>query len=415
MEDQRLINAKHLLSALAPEVAMRVEVADRWQVISDLLDSLDDDQLFLLNQAVEFILMSMESREASDLDFGGSGCYGRVWFRVHGRKRPEEQLGNYTVDESDILLFHMLQPVQRQELLEHRQLHFTHELSAPSGSHLRFRATMYFELDHLALSLRRINAAVRPFRELELHKNVSRLMSMEYQKRGLILITGISGSGKSSTLDTIIDANNRHSEGHIVVIADPIEYVHVPQKCVIRQREIGRDVRSFEEGVIQALRQDPDIIVIGEMRDADTVAAVLEAADTGHKVFATLHTSSAVESIDRILGETPAAEQERVRERLANLLICVISQKLVNTVEGRLHLAKEVMVSNSAIRAAIRKNNTEEIYQVIQQSNAEGMITMEQDLARLYKKRLISYNEAINNANNKKRFEDLIHYQSNFD
>ena len=270
-------------------------------------------------------------------------------------------------------------------------------------------------MSHLALSLRRINASVRAFRDLGLHKSVSRLMSLEYQKRGLILITGISGSGKSSTLDSIIDANNRMSHAHIVMIADPVEYVHISQRCVVRQREVSRDVRCFEEGVIQALRQDPDIIVIGEMRNADTFNAVLEAADSGHKVFATLHTSSAVESIDRIMGESPPEEQQRIRERLANLLTCVVSQKLVNRKDGRLCLAKETMVSNAAIRSAIRTNNTEEIYQIIQQSNSEGMMTMEQDLARLYQKNIISYSEALNNANNKKRFEDLIHYQRTMD
>lgn len=415
MEDQRLINAKELLSVLAPAIASDSEKGDRWAVITELLGSLPEDQLYLLQQAMDYILMSMESKEASDLDFGGIGCNGLVWYRIHGKKRADEDMGSYTIDETDVLLFNMLINVQREELWENRQLQFTYELANPSGAIVRFRATMYFDMNHLALSVRRINASVRPFRDLGLHKNVSRLMSLEYQKRGLILITGISGSGKSSTLDSIIDANNRMSHGHIVMIADPVEYVHISQRCVVRQREVSRDVRNFEEGVIQALRQDPDIIVIGEMRDTDTFTAVLEAADSGHKVFATLHTSSAVESIDRILGETSPAEQQRIRERLANLLTCVISQKLVNRKDGRLCFVKEVMVSNAPVRSAIRTNNTEEIYQIIQQSNAEGMITMEQDLARLYQNDKISYNEALNNANNKKRFEDLIHYQHKMD
>ena len=415
MQDQRMTNAKEFLSALTPEIATGSEMGDRWSVITGLLERLPDEQLYLLQQAMDYILTSMESNEASDLDFGGIGCNGQVWFRIHGKKHPDADLGTYTIDEADVMLLSLLMKVQREELRENRQLYFMYEIASPSGSVVRFRATMYFEMNHLALSLRRINASVRPFQELGLHKNVSRLMSMEYQKRGLILITGISGSGKSATLDTIIDANNRISHGHIVMIADPIEFVHVPQKCVIRQREIGRDVRSFEEGVIQALRQDPDIIVIGEMRDADTFAAVLEAADTGHKVFATLHTASAVESIDRILGETTPVEQGRIRERLANLLTCVVSQKLVNQEDGRLCLVKEVMVSNAPVRAAIRNNNTEEIYQIIHQSNSEGMLTMEQDLAGLYNNKIISYNEAMNHANNKKRLEDLIHYQRQLD
>lgn len=415
MEDQRLIYAKELLSVLATEFASNSERGDRWTVIMNILESLPEEQQQLLQKAMDYILLSMESKEASDLDFGGIGCNGLAWYRIHGKKRPDEAMGSYTIDETDLLLFNMLMKLQKEELWENRQLQFTYELPTPSDSIVRFRATMYFDMNHLALSSRRINASIRPFRDLGIHQNASRLMSLEYQKFGLVLITGISGSGKSSTLDSIIDANNRMSHGHIVMIADPVEFVHISQRCVVRQREVARDVRSFEQGVIQALRQDPDIIVIGEMRNEDTFNAVLEAADSGHKVFATLHTSSAVESIDRILGESSPSEQQRIRERLANLLSCVMSQKLINRQDGRLCLAKEVMVCNGSVRAAIRTNNTEEIYQIIQQSKSEGMVTMEQDLARLYQKKIISYDVAINNANNKKRFEDLIHYQRQLD
>jgi twitching motility protein PilT len=211
-------------------------------------------------------------------------------------------------------------------------------------------------------------------------------------------------------LDSIIDANNKTMESHIVIISDPIEYVHQPIKSIVKHREIGRDVRLFKEGTIQALRQDPDIIIIGEMRDADTIMTVLEVVDSGHKVFSTLHTSSAVESIDRILGEIPSDEQDRIRSRLADVLTCVISQKLIPGNEGKRVLAKEVMLSNSSVRTAIRNNNTGEIYQIIHQSNEHGMITMEQDLARLYSNNIISYFEAYINANNKKRFEELVKY-----
>lgn len=307
------------------------------------------------------------------------------------------------------MLLNLLTPVEREELWKNRQLDFSYQLVTSLGRR-RFRSSIYWELNHLSLSMRRINPELRPFQELAFHRQVARLMNLEYEKRGLILVTGITGSGKSATLDTIIDANNRTSNGHILIIGDPIEFIHVSQKCVVRHREVGRDVHSFKEGLIQGLRQDPDIIVISEMRDPDTIATVLEAADSGHKVMATLHTSSAVESIDRILGESPPPEQPRIRERLASVLTCAISQKLIRSLDGKRVLAKEVMVANVSVRAAIRNNHTEEIYQIIQQCGNEGMVTMEQDLARLYKSRIISYEEAINNANNKKRFEDLIKY-----
>ncbi|PJF33833.1 MAG: twitching motility protein PilT, partial [Phototrophicales bacterium] len=182
-------------------------------------------------------------------------------------------------------------------------------------------------------------------------------------------------------------------------------YVHKPIKSIVKHREIGRDVRSFKEGTIQALRQDPDIIMIGEMRDADTIMTVLEVVDSGHKVFSTLHTSSAIESIDRILGEIPTNEQNRIRNRLADVLSCVISQKLIPGENGKRVLAKEILLNNSSVKTAIRNDNIGEIYQIIHQSNDQGMNTMEQDLARLHAANQISYFEAYINANNKKRFE----------
>jgi twitching motility protein PilT len=186
-------------------------------------------------------------------------------------------------------------------------------------------------------------------------------MSHNYIKFGLSLITGITGSGKSSTLDAIIDYHNKFDPAHIVIIAAPIEYVHKSGTALVRHREVGRDVLSFKEGVIQALRQDPDIIVIGEMRDPDTILAALEVTDTGHKVFSTLHTSSAVESIDRIIAEVNPVEQERVRNRLADVLISVVSQKLVPSLDGKRVLAKEVLIVTPSVRAAIKNNNTSEI------------------------------------------------------
>ncbi|MCK5118114.1 MAG: Flp pilus assembly complex ATPase component TadA, partial [Candidatus Latescibacteria bacterium] len=180
------------------------------------------------------------------------------------------------------------------------------------------------------------------------------------------------------------------------------------QRCIVRHREVGRDVPSFKDGAIQALRQDPDIVVIGEMRDPETIMTSLEITDSGHRVFSTLHTASAVESIDRVIGECPPVEQERVRMRLADVLTCVLSQKLVPSLDGKRALAKEVMMATSSVRAAIRNNNTSEIYQMINEGSEEGMITMEQDLLRLFKERKISQGEAINYANNKKRMSDLL-------
>jgi twitching motility protein PilT len=256
--------------------------------------------------------------------------------------------------------------------------------------------------------MRKIDNEIRPFNGLNLHQEIAKALSLKYLKYGLTLVTGITGSGKSSTLDTILDANNLTSDAHIVIIASPIELVHQPKRSIVRHREVGRDVMSFKEGAVQALRQDPDIIVIGELRDPDTIMTALEITDSGHKTFGTLHTASAVESLDRIIGEVPPEEQERVRNRLADVLTCVISQKLVPTLDGRRTLAKEVLLTTSAVRAAIRNNNTGEIYQMIYEGSAMGMHTMEQDLTRLYYEEKISKEEAIGNANNKKRLKELL-------
>ncbi len=171
---------------------------------------------------------------------------------------------------------------------------------------------------------------------------------------------------------------------------------------------MGRDVLSFKEGVIQSLRQDPDIIVIGEMRDPDTIMAALEVTDTGHKVFSTLHTSSAVESLDRIIAEVHPSEQERVRNRLADVLVSVVSQKLVPTLDGKRALAKEVLIVTPSVKAAIKNNNTGEIYGMINQGTQLGMVTMEQDLLRLFKERRISKDNAIAYSNNKTRMLQLM-------
>ena len=195
---------------------------------------------------------------------------------------------------------------------------------------------------------------------------------------------------------------------HVVIISAPVEFVHKSNKCIIRHREVGRDVLTFKEGVIQALRQDPDIIVIGEMRDPDTILAALEVTDTGHKVFSTLHTSSAVESIDRIIAEVDPNEQERVRNRLADVLVAVVSQKLIPSLDGKRILAKEVLIVTPSVRAAVKNNNTSEIYMMINQGQQQGMITMEQDLKRLYQMKKISLENAMGYSNNKTRMQQIL-------
>jgi twitching motility protein PilT len=404
--------AQRILKEMASQFPKTITGLERQMMISDIMTRTDETTKMKLLALVNHFLTRMFTINASDIDMGGYGSQGYIWYRVYGSKRSDPSLGKYSQDEINVLIQSIVGERQRAFLFENRNLDFSHMLYMESSDFRRFRADAYFDLDQLALNMRAINNTLRPYKGLELHSNVTKVLSLAHTKEGLCLVTGITGSGKSCTLDSIIDANNHSVEGHVVVIASPIEFVHKSDKCIIRHREVGRDVLSFRDGAVQALRQDPDIIMVGELRDADTILAALEITDSGHKVFSTLHTASAVESIDRIIGETPPIEQERVRNRLAETLRCVISQKLVPSLDGKRVLAKEVMLGTPSVYAAIKNNNVSEIYQMIAEGTELGMITMEQDLKRLYLQKKISMENAMNYANNKRRLQQLLQLQT---
>lgn len=377
--------------------------------LGEIVEGLPDAKKKELRDFFESYLHLMLHNEASDIDFGGAGCNGSVWYRVHGRKSPGSNGDEpFTLQESDFLLHNLIIPGQREMLLNEGNLDFSYTIDTDAKLDQRFRADLYFDLQHLALNMRRIDSTIRPFKNLQFHPEVAKVLSLKYYKYGMTLVTGITGSGKSTTLDTIIDANNRTADAHIVIIASPIELIHRPIKSIVRHREVGRDTMSFKDGTIQALRQDPDIIVIGELRDPETIMTALEITDSGHKTFGTLHTSSAMESVERILGEVPTNEQNRVRSRLADVLSCVISQKLIPSLDGKRVLAKEVLLVTTSVKAAIRNDNVNEIYQMLMEGGKMGMNTMEQDLKRLYDEGKISEGEAINNANNKNQMKRLL-------
>lgn len=394
---------------------------DRVSYLIENFNQITIEEKFLLIEVMDNLLKVMVDKEASDIEIGGFGTEGYVWIRIYGKKDPLEELPTFTDDESALLILSILNDKQRQVLETVRNLDFSYTLdyvnnvyAKTNGNHriIRFRGDAYFDVDRLAMNMRSIVPKLRTLDELGFHSNALKALSHNYIKQGLVLITGITGSGKSTTLDAIVAWHNENTNAHIVTIASPLEYIHRSRSCIIRQREVGRDVRSFHEGVVQALRQDLDIMVIGEMRDPDTILAALEVTDTGHKVFSTLHTSSAVESLDRIIAEVPEVEQERVRYRLADVLTAVVSQKLVPSLDGKLILAKEVLIVNQNVRAAIKNNNTNEIYMMINQSASAGMVTMEHDLKRLYMEKKISLESALHYANNKELFKQLIGVQS---
>ncbi len=410
-----IVEGKKILAEATKQLPSTVTGIERQILIGDFVTRMDEPSKEKLRNLINHFLARMFAIGASDIDLGGFGGQGQVWYRIFGNKKPDPTLGKYTPDEMNILVQSIIGERQRSVLYEQRNLDFSHMLYMDGGEFRRFRADAYFDLDQIALNMRAINNTIRPFKNLELHPNVAKVLSLAHTKEGLCLVTGITGSGKSSTLDAIIDANNQSVDGHIVIIASPIEYVHKSVRCIMRHREVGRDVLSFKEGAVQALRQDPDIIVIGELRDPETILTALEITDSGHKVFSTLHTASAAESIDRIIGETPPVEQERVRNRLGDTIRCVISQKLVPSLDGKRVMAKEIMLGVPSVRAAIKNNNTGEIYQMISEGMEMGMITLEQDLKRLYLQKKISLENAVSTANNKRRMQQLLQIQGGGD
>ncbi len=390
--------AKHI-----PDTYFGVEqcqAIDRW--LESNPDVMIEPQILLRTW-----LLRMKDFTASDIDFGAPGCAKHIWNRIYGVKKPIKEFGEFEYVETTAIILSWLTPIQKQKLYESKSIDFSLDLSE-NDYNARFRGSVYFDRSYLCANFRRINEKALSIEQLGIPKMIADRMNLRSEKMGLVLITGITGSGKSTTLDAIIDMNNRENSAHIVIIGHPIEYVHESKMCLVRHREVGMDVLSFERGAVEALRQDPDVIVVGEMRDANTIATVLEITDSGHKAFSTLHTSSAIDSVHRIVAEFPSEEQERIRNRLADVLCVIISQKLVPTVDNKLVLAKEILSVDSSVQAAIRNKNIGEIYQMMVEGRRIGMLTLEQDLLELYKKGIITNKTAMNYANNKKRMMQLL-------
>jgi twitching motility protein PilT len=401
--------ALEILSNFAKDIPEAYHGPDRTNYIVERSEEMSIEEKDILVKYFNHILTVMIDRDASDIELGGPGTANYIWFRIQGIKQRIKDLPNLKLDEATLLIASLLNKNQHRHLLVNRNLDFSYTFRyIKNNVNVRFRADAYYDLDSLTLNMRSISSNLRSLESYEFHPYALQAMSHNYNKFGLSLITGITGSGKSTTLDAVINYHNQTNPCQVIVIAAPIEFVHTSNQCLIKHREVGRDVLSFKEGVTQALRQDPDIIVIGEMRDPDTILSSLEVADTGHKVFSTLHTSSAIESIDRIIAEVNPVEQERVRMRLADVLISVVSQKLIPGMDGKLALAKEVLVVTPSIKAAIKNNNTSEIYMMMNQGGPMGMITMEQDLMRLYQQRKISKENMVAFANNKNRIRQLF-------
>jgi twitching motility protein PilT len=259
----------------------------------------------------------------------------------------------------------------------------------------RFRVSVLKSKGSYGLVLRQIPNRMFSLRDIGLPDKVKELL---FRPRGLILVTGPTGSGKSTTLASMVNYINESRDGHVITIEDPIEYYHPHKKCIVTQREVGLDVPNFSEAIRRALRQDPDIILVGEMRDLETIEAAIVAAETGHLVFATLHTNGAAKTIDRIVDAFPATMKELIRTQLASSLQAVISQTLCKKIGGGRIAAFEIMISTTSIQSLIRENKTFRITSDIQTGAALGMITLDAHLTSLYNRNLITADEALEKA-----------------
>jgi twitching motility protein PilT len=318
--------------------------------------------------------------------------------RVHGRLRKLD-LPVMAQDVMQDLVYSVLTPEQRERFHEMKEVDFSAKLPGVA----RFRVNVYEQINGWSAAFRTIPSEIRSFEELGLPEVMK---DLALRDRGLILLTGPTGSGKTTSLATMIDWINEYKELHIVSIEDPVEYFHGSKNCLINQRELGANTHSFANALRAALREDPDVILVGEMRDLETISLALTAAETGHLVLATLHTSSAAKTIDRIIDIFPATQKTQVRSMLAESLEAVIAQKLLTRRGGVGRVvACEVMLANTAIRNLIREDKIYQIPSVIQSGGKEGMQSLDQDLMRLLHKGMLDRETCHAIADNPKLFE----------
>jgi len=323
--------------------------------------------------------------------------------RVHGEIRPLEGYRPLTSSETKQLAYSVLTDAQKHRFEENLELDFSFGVKGLS----RFRANIFNQRGAVGAVFRAIPYEIKSFEELGLPVVVKDLCA---KPRGLVLVTGPTGSGKSTTLAAVIDKINKERHEHILTIEDPIEFLHNHKNCIVNQREVNADTKGFANALRTALRQDPDVVLVGEMRDLETIESALRIAETGHLTFATLHTNSAVSTINRIIDVFPPIQQAQVRAQLSLTLEGILCQTLLPKADGRGRaLAMEILIPNAAIRNLIREDKVHQIYSMMQTGqDVHGMQTFNQALATLFHKRMISRETAMQRTSNANELRDLI-------
>lgn len=322
--------------------------------------------------------------------------------RVHGHVKELKQYEAFRGQVLQRIIYDILTDEQIQRFENDLELDFAYTTADAAA---RFRVNAYRDKGNVAAALRIIPTQMPNPDDLGLPPII---LELAKRPRGLMLVTGPTGSGKSTTLAAVINKINMERDEHIITIEDPIEFVHEHKRCIVNQREVGTDTRSFKNALRASLREDPDVILVGEMRDLETIHLAVTAAETGHLVFGTLHTNSAAESVDRMVGVFPADQQEQVRTQLSNSLVAIVTQQLLPKIGGGRVGAIEIMIANSAIRNLIREAKAHQMNSIIQTQNNIGMQTMDQALRDLVLNNKVSYEDAMARAHNPSELEVMI-------
>jgi twitching motility protein PilT len=330
------------------------------------------------------LLLTAAQQNASDLHIAVGF---KPTLRIDGVLVPLAREAIVNAETAEGLVTALLTPEQKEEFLKHRQLDFSYAFEDKA----RFRVNVFFQRGFMAAALRLIPAKIRTLEELNLPPLMHDFTRLS---QGFVLVVGPAGHGKSTTLAAMIDEVNHTRMEHIITVEDPIEYMFAQDRCIISQREVRSDTPSFHSALRTVLRQDPDVIMIGEMRDSESIATAMTAAETGHLVFSTLHTNSAAQTVDRIIDSFPAEQQGQITSQLAATLVAIVSERLVPRIDGGRMPACEIMIVNSAIRNLIRERKSYQIDLVIETSMQEGMITLNRSLAKLVKTKQISLENA---------------------
>ena len=350
------------------------------------------------NIRIEMLLQEVINQHASDLHLQVGLP---PMLRIDGALTPVANTPSLDVETTERLIFSILDNEQKQILLKDKEFDF----SFAFGDLGRFRVNAFHERGNIAAAMRLIPNDIPTLAELGLPAVVE---SFADYPRGLVLVTGPTGSGKSTTLAALLDKINSERSEHIITIEDPIEFTHKSKRSVIVQREVHYDTYSFSAALRSALREDPDVVLIGEMRDLETISAAITIAETGHLVFATLHTNSASQSIDRMVNVFPPHQQPQIRAQLANILMAICSQRLVPAIGGGRVVAAEVLVANPAVRNVIREGKSHQLDAIIQTGADQGMQTMDRTLVSLVQSGTVTYDSAREFAVDLTEFERLM-------